>query len=54
MYEKLPNTFIRSKALKETLFLIRAEDENTKFLDLGPVHALQYLIFNLLISSFKG
>jgi hypothetical protein len=37
VYEMLPNSIIRKAALKEALFQIRCEDENTKFLDLGPV-----------------
>jgi lanosterol synthase len=38
LYEKVPNSLIRQKALQEVLRLIRAEDENTKYLDLGPVN----------------
>jgi hypothetical protein len=40
VYEMLPNSIIRKAALKEALFQIRCEDENTKFLDLGPVSLL--------------
>ncbi len=37
VYEKLPNSFIRKKALEVALDQIRAEDRNTKYLDIGPV-----------------
>lgn len=37
VYEKLPNSFIRKKALDVALDQIRAEDRNTKYLDIGPV-----------------
>ena len=38
VYEKLPNSFIRKKALEVALDQIRAEDRNTKYLDIGPVY----------------
>ena len=38
VYELLPNSFIRNLAMKEALKQVRMEDENTKFLDIGPVN----------------
>ncbi|KAL5037723.1 hypothetical protein BDEG_25741 [Batrachochytrium dendrobatidis JEL423] len=46
IYECLPNGIFRSRALKETLLQIDMEDENTNFLDLGPVNK----VMNLLVS----
>ena len=45
IYENLPNGYIRDIALKEVLRQIRMEDENTAFLDIGPVNK----VMNMLI-----
>lgn len=45
IYENLPNDYIRDIALKEVLRQIRMEDENTDFLDIGPVNK----VMNMLI-----
>ena len=36
-YEKIANPFLRKKALDFVLDQIRREDDNTDFLDIGPV-----------------
>jgi lanosterol synthase len=38
IYEKIPNSFLRKRALNVVLDHIKAEDRNTNFLDLGPVN----------------
>jgi cycloartenol synthase len=38
IYEKRPFQFVRKRALKFILDYIRAEDEQTKFVDIGPVN----------------
>jgi lanosterol synthase len=44
VYEKLPNSWIRSRALKAALDQIRYEDENTDFLDIGPVNKVMNML----------
>ncbi|KAJ3302144.1 Lanosterol synthase (Oxidosqualene--lanosterol cyclase) [Kappamyces sp. JEL0829] len=44
VYEKLPNAFIRKMALQEALKQIRMEDENTDFLDIGPVNKVMQML----------
>jgi lanosterol synthase len=45
-YESMPNSLIRKRALDMCLEQLRAEDENTDFLDLGPVNK----VMNMLIA----
>lgn len=45
MYEKCPIPSLRKVALDKALSKIRMEDENTSFLDLGPVNK----VFNMLV-----
>ncbi|KAJ3175039.1 Lanosterol synthase (Oxidosqualene--lanosterol cyclase) [Irineochytrium annulatum] len=44
IYENIPNSWIRNMALDEALRQIRYEDENTKFLDIGPVNKVMNMI----------
>ena len=58
VYEKLPNSFIRSRALAEALKQVRAEDENTDYLDIGPVNKVMNMLIVWIVdgpdsSTFK-
>lgn len=54
----IPNRIFRDQALKEVLFQIRCEDENTDYLDLGPVNKVMNMLVVWLVdgpesNSFK-
>jgi lanosterol synthase len=51
-YEYFP--FLRQRALDEALAQIRFEDENTKFLDIGPVRKTSSLYIVGFIGTFFG
>ncbi|KAJ3108476.1 Lanosterol synthase (Oxidosqualene--lanosterol cyclase) [Phlyctochytrium planicorne] len=59
MYELLPNSWLRKPALAAALQQVRNEDENTKFLDIGPVNKTMNMIIVWLVDgpdseSFKS
>jgi lanosterol synthase len=51
VYEALPNSFIRNFAMKKALDQIRMEDENTKFLDIGPVNKVMNMLIVWLVDG---
>ncbi|KAJ3324388.1 Lanosterol synthase (Oxidosqualene--lanosterol cyclase) [Boothiomyces sp. JEL0866] len=51
IYEKLPNGFIRKTAVDEALRQIRFEDENTKFLDIGPVNKMMNMLIVYIVDG---
>ena len=44
LYEYSPKAFIRNIALKEAIKQIRMEDENTDYLDIGPVNKAMIML----------
>ncbi|KAJ3333114.1 Lanosterol synthase (Oxidosqualene--lanosterol cyclase) [Blyttiomyces sp. JEL0837] len=50
-YEWMPNGILRKPALEAALQQIRYEDENTKFLDIGPVNKVMHQIIIWLVDG---
>jgi lanosterol synthase len=48
LYEWMPHSYIRSYALEATLAQIKMEDENTDYLDIGPVNKVMNMVQLLL------
>jgi lanosterol synthase len=54
VYEKLPNSWIRKRALNAALDQIRYEDENTDFLDIGPVNKVMNMLVVWIVDGPKS
>lgn len=48
IYEALPISYIRKAALKEALRQVRIEDQNTDYLDIGPVNKPMHMLISWL------